>query len=168
MFTCFDLICFLAEKLCMLNGTTVFSIPNIPKTAPIVLLYVFFAFAYKAVVSGKGMAALQIIPSKNKTIARLNAGKFPAYKCAGGSVETEFVSIRTVAYIIYFNRGQRLSQAQVLNVPSGDRGRRHDARGHLWRLIAGGPGRRRLGQRGLHQHGGRRHRHRRRRRRRRP
>jgi hypothetical protein len=45
------------------------------------------------------MAALQINQSKDKTIARLIAEKFPAFKCACGLVETEFLSIQTVAYI---------------------------------------------------------------------
>jgi hypothetical protein len=46
------------------------------------------------------MAALQINPSKNKTIARLVVEKFPALKRAGVSVAAEFISIRTVAYIL--------------------------------------------------------------------
>ena len=85
----------------MLNGTTVFSIPNIPKDAPIVPFNVLFAYIYDAVVSGKGMFNLQITPSKNKTVALLLTEKFPPLKTtgAGGSVETAFVSVKTVAYI---------------------------------------------------------------------
>ncbi len=79
--------------MCMLNGTTVFSIPNIPKMTSIVPFSVRFAYAYEAVVSGKRMAALQINLSKNKTIASLIAEKFPVFKCASESVVTEFVSI---------------------------------------------------------------------------
>ena len=85
----------------MLNGTTVFYIPNIPKDAPIVPFNVLFAYIYDAVVSGKGMFNLQITPSKNKTVALLLTEKFPPLKTAGagGSVETAFVSVKTVAYI---------------------------------------------------------------------
>ena len=85
----------------MLNGTTVFSIPNIPKDAPIVPFNVLFAYIYDAVVSGKGMLNLQITPSKNKTVSLLLSEKFPPLKTtgAGGSVETAFVSVKTVAYI---------------------------------------------------------------------
>ena len=61
----------------MLNGTTVFSIPNIPKDTLIVPINVLFAYIYDAVVSGKGMFNLQITPSKNKTVVLLLSEKFP-------------------------------------------------------------------------------------------
>ena len=85
----------------MLNGMTVFSIQNTPKDAQIVPFNVLFAYIYDAVVSGKGMFNLQITPSKNKTVALLLTEKFPPLKTtgAGGSVETAFVCVKTVAYI---------------------------------------------------------------------
>ena len=44
---------------------------------------------------------LQITQSKNKTVALLLSEKFPPLQItgAGGSVQTTFVSVRTVAYI---------------------------------------------------------------------
>ncbi len=61
----------------MLNGSTVLGILNIPDTAQIVRFNVLFAYFYDAVVFGKGMANLQINPSKNKTIALLLSENFP-------------------------------------------------------------------------------------------
>ena len=79
-----------AENMCMLNGTTVFSIQNIPKDAPIVPFNVLFTYIYEAVVSCKGIYNLQIMPSKNKTVSLLLSEKFPT-TC--GSVQTAFASV---------------------------------------------------------------------------
>jgi hypothetical protein len=53
---------------------------------------------FDAVSKGKGMANLQIIPSKNMTITNLMAQTFPRIKCFDNA-ETPFISPSTVAYI---------------------------------------------------------------------
>ena len=58
----------LTEYMCMLDGKTVFTLPNIPENAVLVHFNVLFACIFDAVTGGKGMVQLKIGSAKNQTI----------------------------------------------------------------------------------------------------
>jgi hypothetical protein len=49
----------------MLNGKTVFTVPNVPENAVLVRFNVLFAYIFDAVTGGKGMVQLKIDMAKN-------------------------------------------------------------------------------------------------------
>ncbi len=87
-----------AENICLLNGKTLFGIPNVPADATMLRFNVLFSFVFEAVSGGKGMMQLKIDPSKNQTITNLLLETFPAIQCCDNKA-LPFISPKAIAYI---------------------------------------------------------------------
>jgi hypothetical protein len=88
----------LAENMCMLNGKTRFTVPNIPEDAVMLRFNPLFAYVFEAISRGKGMLQLKIEPSKNRTIANIMREHFPAIKCFYNE-KLHLLNPSTIAYI---------------------------------------------------------------------
>jgi hypothetical protein len=84
----------------MLNGKTMFVIPNIPEKAVLLHFNLLFAYVYDAASGGKGMMLVKIEPSKNQTIASIMKETFPAImiKCFDNE-KLHLINHHTVAYM---------------------------------------------------------------------
>ena len=82
----------------MLDGKTVFEVPNVPETAVLVRFNALFAYLYDAVTNAKGMVHLRIDIARNQTIASLMNETFPEIKCFACE-KLPVINPKLVAYI---------------------------------------------------------------------
>jgi len=82
----------------MLDGKTVFEVPNVPKTAVLVRFNALFAYLYDAVTNAKGMVNLRIDIARNQTIASVMNETFPEIKCFACE-KLPVINPKLVAYI---------------------------------------------------------------------
>lgn len=87
-----------AENMCMLDGKTVFKVPNVPETAVLVRFSALFAYLYDAVTNAKGMVNLRIDIARNQTIASVMNETFPEIKCFACE-KLPVINPKLVAYI---------------------------------------------------------------------
>lgn len=87
-----------AENMCMLDGKTVFEVPNVPETAVLVRFNALFAYLYDAVTNAKGMVNLRIDIARNQTIASVMNETFPEIKCFACE-KLPVINPKLVAYI---------------------------------------------------------------------
>jgi hypothetical protein len=84
--------------MCMLDGKTVFEVPNVPETAVLVRFNALFAYLYDAVTYAKGMVNLRIDMARSQTIASVMNETFPEIKCFAGE-KLHVINPKIVAYI---------------------------------------------------------------------
>ena len=82
----------------MLDGKTVFEVPNVPETAVLVRFNALFAYLYDAVTNAKGMVNLRIDIARNQTIASVMNETFPEIKCFACE-KLPVINPKLVAYI---------------------------------------------------------------------
>jgi len=82
----------------MLDGKTVFEVPNVPETAVLVRFNALFAYLYDAVTNAKGMVNLRIDIARNQTIASVMNETFPEIKCFAYE-KLPVINPKLVAYI---------------------------------------------------------------------
>ena len=82
----------------MLDGKTVFEVPNVPETAVLVRFNALFAYLYDAVTNAKGMVNLRIDIARNQTIASVMNETFPEIKCFAFE-KLPVINPKLVAYI---------------------------------------------------------------------
>ena len=82
----------------MLDGKTVFEVPNVPETAVLVRFNALFAYLYDAVTNAKGMVNLRIDIARSQTIASVMNETFPEIKCFACK-KLPVINPKLVAYI---------------------------------------------------------------------